>query len=75
MRTALFVVLIILGLALIGIGIVYLVEPARHLPTFFPGHSQSHLHGVKHGWVAIAAGIVALLLAVVARPRAGRRWA
>jgi uncharacterized membrane protein HdeD (DUF308 family) len=75
MRRVLFVALILLGVALIAVGIVYLVEPARHLPSFFPGHSKSHHHGVKHGWAAIVAGVVALLLAVVARPRSGRRRA
>jgi hypothetical protein len=47
-----------LGVVLIVIGAVYLAEPAKSLPSFFPGHTagSSH-HHVKH---AIAAFIVAL---------------
>ena len=67
------VALVLGGIVLIAIGIVYFVEPAKHLPTFFPGHSRSHKHGTKHGTVAVALGVLALLLAVIARPRAGAR--
>ena len=34
---------VILGIALIVVGIVYFAEPAKSLPSFFPGH-------LKFGW-------------------------
>jgi uncharacterized membrane protein HdeD (DUF308 family) len=52
---------ILVGLALIVIGIVYFVEPARSLPSFFPGHeSGSAHHHVKHGIAAFLLGLAAL---------------
>jgi len=46
------------GVALLAIAVVYFVEPASSLPSFFPGHEagSSH-HHTKHG---IAALVVAL---------------
>jgi len=47
-----------LGILFLAIAIVYWVDPAGSLPSFFPGHeSGSSHHHVKHG---IAAAIVAL---------------
>ena len=49
---------VVLGVLLIAVAIVYFVEPAKSLPSFFPGHSSgSGHHHVKHG---IAALVVAL---------------
>jgi len=51
---------VVLGIVFIAIGIVYFVEPAKSLPSFFPGHqSGSNHHHTKHG---IAALVVALVL-------------
>ena len=52
----------IVGVLLIVVAIVYFVEPAHSLPSFFPGHvsasdSEAHHHHTKHG---IAALVVAL---------------
>ncbi len=50
---------IVLGIVLIVIAIVYFVDSASGLPSFFPGHqaaTTSH-HHVKHG---IAALVLAL---------------
>lgn len=49
---------VIAGLVLLAIAVIYFVEPAGSLPSFFPGHDagSSH-HHVKHG---IAALVVAL---------------
>jgi hypothetical protein len=45
------------GLALLVVAVIYLAEPAKSLPGFFPGHeSGSEHHHVKHG---IAAFVVA----------------
>jgi uncharacterized membrane protein HdeD (DUF308 family) len=53
---------VILGIVLIAVAVVYFVEPAHSLPSFFPGHSSAtgaepNHHHTKHG---IAALVVAL---------------
>jgi len=56
--------LVLVGLALIAVGIVYLIEPASSLPSILPGHDalSSH-HHAKHGIAAIALGLGAFVLA------------
>jgi uncharacterized membrane protein HdeD (DUF308 family) len=51
-----------LGVLLVIVAIVYFVEPAHSLPSFFPGHvsassGEANHHHTKHG---IAAIVVAL---------------
>ena len=55
---------VVLGIALIVIAIVYWVEPAGSLPSFFPGHEtgSSH-HHVKHGIAAFLVGLACLAFA------------
>jgi hypothetical protein len=55
---------IVVRVVLIAIGILYFAEPARSLPSFFPGHQagSSH-HHVKHGIAALLLGLAALVLA------------
>jgi hypothetical protein len=73
MRTFLIVALVVGGLACIGAGIVYFVEPAKHLPTFFPGYARhSHLHGIHHGLVMLGIGLLAMLGAFLYARRAPR---
>jgi hypothetical protein len=53
---------ILLGVALAAVTVVYFIEPAHSLPSFFPGHvsvasSEANHHHTKHG---IAALVVAL---------------
>ena len=49
---------IVLGVVLLVIAVIYFVDPAKSLPSFFPGHQAgSTHHHVKHG---IAALVVAL---------------
>jgi NADH:ubiquinone oxidoreductase subunit 5 (subunit L)/multisubunit Na+/H+ antiporter MnhA subunit len=53
---------VILGVVLVIVAIVYFVEPAHSLPSFFPGHvsasnSEASHHHTKHG---IAALVLAL---------------
>jgi hypothetical protein len=45
---------VLLGLVFLAIAIVYFVEPASSLPSFFPGHEagSSH-HHTKHGIAAL----------------------
>jgi uncharacterized membrane protein HdeD (DUF308 family) len=55
---------VILGVALIVVGIVYFAEPAKSLPSFFPGHDAgSAHHHVKHGIAAILVGLACLAFA------------
>jgi O-antigen/teichoic acid export membrane protein len=63
-RKWLVAVAIIGGVVLIVIAAIYWAEPARSLPSFFPGHEAgSNHHHVKHG---IAAFLVGLALFVFA---------
>jgi uncharacterized membrane protein HdeD (DUF308 family) len=53
---------VVLGIVLVVVAIVYFIEPAHSLPSFFPGHvsasnSEASHHHTKHG---IAALVVAL---------------
>jgi uncharacterized membrane-anchored protein YitT (DUF2179 family) len=55
---------VIIGVILIVIAIVYWVEPAKSLPSFFPGHEAgSNHHHVKHGIAAFLVGIACLVFA------------
>jgi hypothetical protein len=57
-RRNLIIPAVVLGIVFLAIAVIYLVEPAGSLPSFFPGHEagSSHRH-TKHG---IAAFVVAL---------------
>jgi uncharacterized membrane protein HdeD (DUF308 family) len=55
---------IVVGVLLIVIAIVYWAEPAKSLPSFFPGHEAgSDHHHVKHGIAAFLVGIACLVFA------------
>jgi len=55
---------VVLGVVLIVIAIVYWAEPARSLPSFFPGHtSGSSHHHTKHGIAAFLLGIACFVFA------------
>jgi hypothetical protein len=55
---------LVVALLLFAIAIVYWVEPAHSLPSFFPGHeSGSGHHHVKHGIAALVVGLAALAFA------------
>jgi hypothetical protein len=55
---------VVAGVVLIVVAIVYWVEPASSLPSFFPGHQagSSH-HHVKHGIAAFLVGLACLAFA------------
>lgn len=55
---------VVIGIALIAVGVIYIVDSASALPSFFPGHDagSSH-HHVKHGIAALCLGAGALILA------------
>ncbi len=63
-RRILVVLAIVLGIVLIAIAIVYWAEPAKSLPSFFPGHEagSSH-HHAKHGIAAFLLGVACLVFA------------
>ena len=55
---------VVIGVALVVIGIVYLAEPAKSLPSFFPGHEAgSAHHHVKHGIASFFVGLAAFAFA------------
>jgi UDP-N-acetylmuramyl pentapeptide phosphotransferase/UDP-N-acetylglucosamine-1-phosphate transferase len=52
------------GVVLIAIAAVYWAEPARSLPSFFPGHQAgSNHHHAKHGIAAFLVGLACLAFA------------
>jgi uncharacterized iron-regulated membrane protein len=64
---------LIVGVLLIVIGIVYWIEPAHSLPSFFPGHEAgSNHHHVKHGIAAFLLGLALLAAAWFASARPQR---
>jgi len=68
------VVLVVLGILAIVVGIVYLVEPVHSLPSFFPGHTaHGQIHHHTRGYIAIAVGIILVIIAAI--PRRSRRRA
>jgi hypothetical protein len=63
-RRAIAIAALVLGIALIVVAVIYWVEPAKSLPSFFPGHeSGSTHHHVKHGIAALIVGLALLALA------------
>lgn len=63
-RKALAAVAVVVGIVLIVIAIVYWVEPAKSLPSFFPGHEAgSNHHHTKHGIAAFLLGLACLVFA------------
>ena len=55
---------LILGIVLIAIAVVYWAEPAKSLPSFFPGHQAgSGHHHTKHGIAAFLLGLACLAFA------------
>jgi len=64
-RRLLAIAALVLGLVLIAIAIVYWAEPAKSLPTFFPGHkSGSNHHHTKHGIASFLVGLACLVFAL-----------
>lgn len=55
---------VLAGIVLIVIAIVYWAEPAKSLPSFFPGHQAgSGHHHAKHGIAAFLVGLACLAFA------------
>jgi hypothetical protein len=67
MSTLVRVVLVVLGILAVVVGIIYLVEPVQSLPSFFPGHaSHGTIHHHTRGYIAIAVGVILLIIAAMA---------
>jgi uncharacterized membrane-anchored protein YitT (DUF2179 family) len=64
MNKALMIIAIILGVVFIVASVVYFLEPARFLPSFFPGYDRSLMsHHYKHGIGAFVLGIACFIFA------------
>ena len=63
-RRLLALLAVVVGVALIVVAAVYWAEPAKSLPSFFPGHQagSSH-HHVKHGIASFLVGLACLVYA------------
>jgi hypothetical protein len=63
-RRVLIAIAVVVGIVLIVIAVVYWAEPAKSLPSFFPGHkSGSNHHHTKHGIAAFLLGLACLVFA------------
>ena len=63
-RRLLAIVAIVIGIALIAVAVVYFAEPAKSLPSFFPGHQAgSAHHHTKHGSASLLVGLACLAFA------------
>jgi hypothetical protein len=63
-RRLLALLAIVAGTALIVIAAIYWAEPAKSLPSFFPGHQTgSNHHHVKHGIASFLVGVACLVFA------------
>ena len=65
---ALAAVVALLGVVLIAVAVVYWVDPASSLPSFFPGHvgkgsSEYSHHHTKHGIAAVVVGVGCFVIA------------
>ena len=55
---------IVVGVILILLALEYWIEPARSLPSFFPGHQAgSNHHHAKHGIAAFLLGLACFAFA------------
>jgi hypothetical protein len=55
---------IVVGVLLIVVAIVYFVDTAGALPSFFPGHAAgSTHHHTKHGIAALLVGLLCFVFA------------
>jgi hypothetical protein len=63
-RRLLALLAVVVGVALIVVAAVYWAEPAKSLPSFFPGHQAgSGHHHVKHGIASFLVGLACLVYA------------
>jgi hypothetical protein len=69
-------ILIFLGILAIAAGVLYLLEPAHSLPTFFPGYKALATGKLpRHGIACIVGGAVLAIVGIgilVASPKRSR---
>jgi hypothetical protein len=60
------IILVVLGVLALAAGIIYLAEPGKSLPTFFPGYA-AHLKTAhsRRGIAGIVVGALLLVLAAI----------
>jgi hypothetical protein len=70
------ILLLVLGIVAVVVGVIYVAEPVHSLPSFFPGATSTgkglHHHATR-GYIAIAVGVILVIIAAVARRSRGRR--
>jgi 4-hydroxybenzoate polyprenyltransferase len=73
-RRFLAIILLIVGVAAVVAGVLYLTQPANSLPTFFPGYA-AHVVGkhMKRGYAGVALGAVLVIVAFVVALTGPRR--
>jgi NADH:ubiquinone oxidoreductase subunit 5 (subunit L)/multisubunit Na+/H+ antiporter MnhA subunit len=59
---------VLLGVLLIVVAVIYFVEPAHSLPSFFPGHvsasdAEAAHHHTKHGIAALVVALACFIFA------------
>jgi amino acid permease len=60
------VIIALVGVLAIITGVIYYVEPVRHLPSFFPGHTNhGNVHRHKRGAAGILFGVLLLVVSGV----------
>jgi hypothetical protein len=63
-RRSLIIPAVVIGVVLLAVAILYFVDPAKSLPSFFPGHQAgSTHHHVKHGIAALVVALAAFVFA------------
>jgi hypothetical protein len=63
-RRALAALAVVVGILLLVVSGIYFAEPAKSLPSFFPGHAAgSTHHHVKHAIAALAVALGAFAIA------------
>lgn len=61
---ALTLLAVLAGMALTVVAVIYWVDAAKALPSFFPGHdARSTTHHVKHGVAALAVALACFAFA------------
>lgn len=76
MRRLLAIIILVIGVAAIVTGVLYLTQPANSLPSFFPGYA-AHVVG-KHthrGYAGVAFGAVLVIVSFVVALTGPRRRA
>lgn len=66
-KALLVAVIVVIGLLCIAAGIIYYVEPAHSLPSFFPSHTAVGAAGanIKHTKKALVAVVVGAVVVVI----------